>query len=364
MADSCLVYVGTYTDPIAHVPESTGKGVMLYTLDLADGSLSQCAVAEGVVNPSYLAFSPDKRFLYAVSEINERGGHVAAFARDEESGSLTLLNQQPAHGQAACYLLVDHTGRYLLTANYMDGSACVYPIEEDGSLGELSDWVQHEGTGPNPRQDRAHIHCVQFDRNQRYLFLSDLGTDRIVGYTLEREEGRFVPHNEVHVQPGGGPRHFLFSEGGRFGYSLQELDSTLVVFSYEEEKGELTKIQTIATLPDDFAGENITSTLRIHPSGRFLYVANRGHNSIAIYEIDQQEGTLTLVGRQLSGGVWPRDFNIEPSGQYLLVGHQDSDTIVTFRIDQETGALQPLRETAVPTPVCIQFLEIAGSDEH
>lgn len=358
-----FAYIGTYTEPIAHVSESTGEGIILYELAMADGSLRQRAVKRGVVNPSYLTLSPDQRYLYAVSELNEPGGHVVAYARDE-SGTLSYLNRQPAYGEAACYLVVDGTGRYLLTANYMDGSACVYPLAEDGSIGELAYRVQHEGSGPRPRQNRAHIHCVRFDKKQRYLFLSDLGTDRLAGYTLDLETGELIPHNSTPVQPGGGPRHFLFSNDGRFGYSLQELDSTLLVFTYDQRQGELTRIQSFSTLPEDFIGENITSTLRLHPSGNFLYAANRGHNSLAIYAVDQGAGTLTLVGYQPSGGVWPRDFNIDPSGKYLLVGHQDSDNIVTFRIDQETGALNTVAETAVPTPVCILFLEAGGSYEH
>ncbi len=353
----CLVYVGTYTDPIAHVPESTGEGIYLYELNPGDGSLSYIGQTDGVINPSYLTLSPDKRFLYAVSELNAPGGHVVAYALDPQSGMLTYLNRQPAHGEAACYLVVDSSGRYLLTANYMDGSACVYPIKEDGSLGEVSHRVQHTGSGPSPRQDRAHIHCVTFDRNGRYVFLSDLGQDKLVGYTLDRERGQLVPHNETDIQPGGGPRHFVFSQDGRFGYSLQELDGTVAVFSYDGERGRLSKVQLLSTLPGGFEGENLTSTLRIHPSGRFLYAANRGHNSVAIYTINQDDGTLTLTGHVPSGGVWPRDFNIEPSGRYLLVGHQDTDNIVTYSIDQATGKLTAVQEAKVPTPVCICFLE-------
>jgi len=358
MTDKRLVYVGTYTDPIAHVPDSTGEGIYLYELDLTDGSLTWLDTMAGIVNPSYLAFSPDRTALYAVSELNERGGHVASFSIRPSDGTLEYLNQQPAHGQAACYLVADVTGQYVLTANYMDGSACVYPIRNDGSLDDASQRIEHHGSGPNPRQDRAHIHCVTFDRSARFVFLSDLGMDKLVGYSLDLDKGQLVPHNETSIQPGGGPRHFVFSPDGRFGYSLQELDGSIVVFEYDEVKGELNPIQTVSTLPEGFEGENITSTLLIHPSSRFLYAANRGHNSIAIYLINQDRGTLEVVDWQPTGGTWPRDFNIDPSGRYLLVGHQDSDNIVTFQVDQETGSLQPVAESEVPTPVCIRFLEV------
>jgi 6-phosphogluconolactonase len=357
VADTVLVYVGTYTDPIAHVPDSTGEGIYLYRLDLSDGSLTWLDTTAGIVNPSFLTFGPDRSTLYAVSELNERGGHVASLAIDPENFTLRLMNQQPAHGQAACYLVVDSTGQYVLTANFMDGSACVYPIREDGSLEDASHRIEHQGSGPNPRQNRAHIHCVTFDRAGRYVFLSDFGIDKLVGYALDLNEGRLVPHNETAIQPGGGPRHFVFRSDGRFGYSLQELDGTVVVFSYDQEKGELHPIQTVSTLPEGFKGKNTTSTLHIHPSFRFLYAANRGHNSIVIYEVDEKEGTLDIVGWEASGGIRPRDFNIEPSGKYLLVGHQHSDNIVTFYIDPDTGELLAVRESEVPTPACIQFLE-------
>jgi 6-phosphogluconolactonase len=355
-----LVYVGTYTAPISHVPESTGKGIHIYEFSESDETLNYVGAATDIVNPSYLAISANRRFLYAVSEVDGPEGYVAAYAIDPESGLLTFLNRQPAHGEAACYLVVENSDQYLLTANYMSGSACVYPIKFDGRLDEVVHRIEHNGSGPHPRQECAHIHCATLDPENRFVIVSDLGIDRLTTYGLDRRSGTLISQTQTAVRPAGGPRHFVFSQDGRYGYSLQELDNTIDAFSYDPNSGTLEQIQTCSTVPENFEGDSTASAIRLHPNSRFLYASNRGHDSIAVFHIDSNNGLLSLANICASDGQCPRDFNIVTSGKYLLVGHQNTDDIVIFRINQDTGDLESTNKVKVPTPVCIQMLERKG----
>jgi len=359
VAEKMLVYVGTYT-------RRGSKGIYIYVMDPETGSLKPAGKAVNLNNPSFLAISPQKGSLYAVNEVHSfmgrRSGAVSSFMIDGETGELTPLNSKPSGGTSPCYVTVDGTGRYVLTANYSSGSLCVLPVMDDGSLGEATDIIQHEGSSIDPkRQMGPHAHSVVVDPSNRYVYAADLGIDKIMIYKFDVERGKLKPNDQpwVRTQPGAGPRHFTFHPNERFAYVINELDSTIIAFSYDRESGRLKPVQTVSTLPDGYEGANYPADIHVDPSGMFLYGSNRGHDSIAIYRIDGETGRLSLIGHESTRGRSPRNFAIDPSGDFLLVANQDTDNIVGFRIDRETGMLEPTgEETKVPAPVCIKFLPL------
>jgi 6-phosphogluconolactonase len=359
--DRILVYVGTYTT-------KGSAGIYVYRLDPDTGALELASTAPGLKNPSFVAIHPQGRYLYAVSEVLEYagrpGGSVGAFSRDPETGALALLNQQPSHGTAPCHLCVDQTGQFVLAANYGGGSICVLPIEQDGTLGEATDFVQHRGSSVHPRrQEGPHAHSVTLDPANRFAFVADLGLDRIMVYQLDLANGKLLPHDEpwAQVHAGAGPRHFAFHPNGRYAYVIHELNSTLTVFAYDPARGTLKELQTLSTLPEGFTDTNYCADVHVSPSGRFVYGSNRGHDSIVIFQVDQDTGQLTYVDHEPTQGKTPRNFAIDPGGVFLLAANQDSDTIVTFRIDQQTGRLEPTGHvTSVSMPVCVQMTRGLG----
>jgi 6-phosphogluconolactonase len=358
------VYIGTYTRRESFV-DGKAEGIYAYRLDPSTGALTYAATVRDVVNPSFLTVGLLGDRLYAVNEITgDHGPHgtVSAFAIDPETGGLTFLNKQSSNGLAPCYVSVDGTGRYVLVANYESGSLCVLPVQENGRLGEATDVVQLHGSGPNPqRQEGPHAHMILPGPGGQTLFAVDLGTDRIMLYHLDRERGKLVPADPPWIQlpAGTGPRHLTFHPNGRVAYVISELQSTVTVLRYDAGRNRLEQVQTISTLPIDFEGENLGAEIAVAPSGRFAYASNRGHNSIAIYEVDQASGELALIGHEPSQGAGPRFFTIDPTGTLLLVANQDSDTVVTFRIDQNTGELAATGHVMdVPTPVCLRLLQV------
>ncbi len=362
--DSVLwLYIGTYTRRAAHV-QGKSEGIYLLHLDLKQGALHPAGQVTGVDNPSYLALAPDGQHLYAVNEVSDFGGKasgaVSAFAIDPETGSLTFINQQPSQGAAPCHVTVEASGRYVLAANYGGGSVVMFPIQRDGRLGVASDFVQHEGSSVNPqRQEGPHAHSINVDPNNRFALAADLGLDKILIYRLDLETGKLTPNPEqpwARVKAGAGPRHLAFHPNGRFVYVINELDSTMTAFAYDGERGTLKEIQTLSTLPEDFQGRSHCADVHVHPSGKFVYGSNRGHDSIVIYACDEGSGELKLVGHEPTQGAVPRDFALDPTGTYLLAANQNSDNIVVFRIDARSGRLTPTGHVAqVPTPVCIQM---------
>jgi 6-phosphogluconolactonase len=352
-----MVYVGTYTG-------SKSKGIYLFHLDMATGKLTPAGIAAECANPSFLALHPNGRFLYAVNEVSDfdtaNSGAATAFAIDRETGKLTLLNQQSAKGAGPCHLTVDPSGKNILVANYGGGSVAVLPIQPDGRLGEATAFVQHQGSSVNPgRQKEPHAHSINVDAANRFAFAADLGLDKVLVYRFDPQKGTLAPNDPpaAAVAPGAGPRHFAFHPDGRRAYVLNEIDSTVTAFDYDAKTGTLKTLQTLPTLPTGFQGNNSTAEVVVHPSGKFLYCSNRGHDSIAIFTIDAQSGRLTAAGHQPTGGKTPRNFNVDPTGAYLLAANQDSDSIAVFRIDPITGALTPTGPTVqAPTPVCIRFL--------
>jgi 6-phosphogluconolactonase len=354
-AKKYLVYVGTYTR------DTKSGGIYRMELDLATGKLSAPVVAGKADNPSFLAIHPTGKFIYAVNEVGDfdkkkGAGAVSAFAIDAKTGDLSMLNQQSSEGDAPCHLVVDKTGKYVLAANYNGGNAVALSIEEDGKLGKMTGIVQHKGKSVNAsRQEKPHAHSINLDPANRFAFVADLGTDQVVIYRLDK--GELAYNGFVSMKPGAGPRHFAFHPNGKFAYVINELNSTVTAMRYDAKKGALEVIESVSTLPADYKGETTTAEVVVHPSGKFLYGSNRGHDSIAVFTIDQETGKLTPAGHQGKGIKTPRNFAIEPTGKFCLVANQNGGTVLVFRIDPETGKLEPTEGKAeVPAPVCVRFL--------
>jgi 6-phosphogluconolactonase len=364
--DPTLVYVGTYTG-------AKSDGIYVFRLQDENPAVSQnitlvpLGLAAPSSNPSFLEVDLKRRLLFAVNEVSEFEGNptgaVSAFAIDRVKGTLTLINQQPSMGAAPCHLALDKSGRHLFVANYSSGSVSVLPVAADGRLGAASDVVQHTGSSVNPeRQKGPHAHCVTIDRANRFVFVCDLGLDRVLAYRFDARRGKLTSHDPpfARVKPGAGPRHMVFLPDGRFAYVINELSSTVTAFRYDAKAGALHDVQTISTLPERFDGANTGAEVDVHPSGKWLYASNRGHNGVALFTIDSKNGTLTYVEAQGTGGLKPRHFGIEPSARYLAVGNQDSDTILVARIDAGNGRLTPSGILAnAPSPVCMKFLPLS-----
>ena len=352
-AESVDVYFGTYNKP--GFPE----GIYHAVLDMKTGSLSIPELAAAATDPTFIEIHPNSKFIYAVTERNP--GAVSAFAIEPETKKLRLINSSKSCGKAPCHLCTSNDGRTLLVANYTSGSVASIPINKDGSLSEPASSIQHTGTSVNPkRQEGAHAHSINLSPDNRFAYAADLGLDKIMVYKLDSESGRLLPNDpsEIKIKPGAGPRHFTFSPDGKYAYLINELDETIVAFVYDPENGNLSEIQTISTLPEDFTGTSYCAEVKIHPNGKFLYGSNRGHDSIVTYKIDPSKGTLTLLGFQNSGIKNPRNFNIEQTGKFCVVANQDSDTVIVFRINQETGLLETTDHVVkIGKPVCVRFLQ-------
>lgn len=348
------LYVGTYT-------RGRSRGIYRARMDLSTGAIGVEGVVEGIENPSYLALSPNRSHLYAVSEVDDfavLGGGIVAYEIDR-GGGLRELNRQPSRGAHPCYVSVDHTGRYLFVANYTGGNAAVLPIAADGSLGAAIEVVQHEGSGPNAeRQQGPHAHWAATDPTNRFVFVVDLGIDRVMGYRFDPATGSLQLEEEAGVvaRPGAGPRHLDFHPNGLRAFVINELDSTLTALSYDPATGSMESLGTVSTLPEGFSGENSCADIHVHPGGRFVYGSNRGHDSIAVYRIDDATGRLTLVQHRSTLGRIPRNFAIDPSGRFLVAANQESDSLVVFSIDPDSGRLTPVGGPVdVPVPVCVRF---------
>lgn len=355
-----FVFIGTYTS-------GNSEGIYVSRLNLETGTLAPAELVAKTANPSFLALHPSRPLLYAVNEIDDFGGEkagaVSAFALDPQSGRLTFLNQQSSRGGAPCHLVIDKAGRSVLVANYTGGSVAVLPIAGDGRLGPASSFVQHAGSSVNPRRQEApHAHSINLDAANRFAVVADLGLDKVLVYRFDPRNRTLTPNEppSTSVAPGAGPRHFAFHPGGQWAYVINELDSTLTAFTYGPERGVLKKRQTVSTLPSGFDGQSTTAEVQVHPSGRFLYGSNRGHDSLAMFSIDDRTGELQPLGHQSTLGKTPRNFGIDPTGRYLLAANQATDTIVIFAIDSETGTLSPTGSALdVPSPVCVKMMVAA-----
>ena len=346
------VFFGTYNQ---QGPTPREEGIYVYQFDAGRGQFSSIGVVSAAPNPSFLTLSPDGHCLYCTHELVEYkgqpGGGLSAFSLDSDLPR--LLNSQPTHGVHPCYIAVnDHS---VFTANYTSGSLTVYPRHADGRLGEPAQVIKHEGHSIHvQRQESAHVHSTLIDLSGKYLIVADLGIDKLVVYRMEN--GPLVWHSDVSLSPGSGPRHTVFHPNGRWLYCSNELASTVTAFQYDSAQGTLREFQTIAGLPQDFAAESTAAHIAITPNGHFLYMSNRGHDSLAMFAVDGQTGRLTATGFTTTLGKTPRNFAIDPAGEWLVAANQDSDSVVLFRIHQETGALTPTGlPLNVPTPVFVLF---------
>ena len=334
-----LAYVGSYT---SRQRSGRGEGISVYRIDPANGTWTEAQVVRGVENPSWLALDRQQRFLYAA---HGDGDIVTAFRIDDQTGLLTYLGTQATKGKNGVRLGIDATNKYIVVANYSSGTIAALPIKDDGALGPLTHLPELKGKpGPHrTQQESSHPHDIVFDPRGRFIVVPDKGLDAVFVFKLDTASGALMPAEPPSVasRPGAGPRHADFHPTRPFVYVINELDSTITTFRFDAERGGLTPLQTITTLPPSYTGNNTTSEIAVAPSGRFLYGSNRGHDSLAIFAIDDATGTLSPVGWEPTQGKTPRFFAIEPSGTYLYAANQDSDTIVTFRIDPGSGKLTP-----------------------
>ncbi|ARS52360.1 lactonase family protein [Kushneria konosiri] len=383
------VYVGTYTGPNTApggVAPSQAKGIYVFRMDPAQGGLTPVQVM-AAENPSFLALSPDGRYLYSVNELgpDDDGrpqGRVSAYRIDPKNGELAFINTRPTQGSWTCHCSVHPSGRYLFAANYGTGSFSVFPLGANGDIEEMSDLVEspRNGLGPDGvRQEGAHAHMMITGPGAHHVFGVDLGADRVLAFTLDMDSGRLSPGPVpyANVASGNGCRHMVFHPQKPFAYVLNELSSTVDVFDFYPERGSFIQTQSLSTLPADSefgrpvfnpdnpgevpGGSNTTAELRIHPQGHALYATNRGMNSIAIFRIDDESGQLVNTGWVSSGGEIPRGMNLDASGRFLYVGNQNSDTIKVFGIDPQSGALEgPVHTVNSPVPVDFAFTAVSG----
>jgi 6-phosphogluconolactonase len=342
-------FVGTYTKP------QGSKGIYRYTLDTESGKVGGGELVAETPNPTFLAVHPGGKYLYAANETNP--GEASAFAIGE-NGKLALLNKQSAKGGGTCHIAVDAPGKNVLVANYGTGSVAVLPIKADGSLAEATGFDQHTGSSADKaRQQGPHAHSIYVDPSGKWVYSCDLGTDRIDGYRFDASKGTISPDETAtgHAPPGSGPRHLAFHPKADFACVINEMLSTISVFARTPATGALRLAQTISTLPADFSGKSSTAEIFVHPNGKFLYGSNRGHDSIALFQIGT-DGTLSLKGHTPTGGKTPRNFALDPTGHWLLAANQDTNDFFVFKIDQETGALSATgQRIECGAPVCIVF---------
>lgn len=355
-------YFGTYT-----TGDSKSKGIYTAVFDSKTGALSTPVLATESVNPSFLAIDAKRGFVFAVNEISEgdgRGNASVSSFRIQSDGTLEPINSKPSHGGAPCHCNIDATGKFLLIANYVGGNLAVYPIAENGSLGDATSIVNHEGSSiDRSRQEQPHAHSINLSSDNRFAYAADLGTDKIMIYRFDDQAGTLEPTSpdSVAITPGGGPRHFSLHPSGKFAYTNHELTAKVSAMSRDVQSGALKVISTLSTLPADAQVRKSTAECLVHPNGKFLYVSNRGHDSIACYKIDSSSGEPMIVSIVHTEGNEPRNFSIDPTGKWLLAANQNSDTVVVFAIDQQSGVISATENRCeVGRPVCVRMLVAAG----
>jgi 6-phosphogluconolactonase len=356
---SYLVFVGTYTGPVS-------KGIYAYRFNPGTGQAISLGLVAETANPSFLAIDPNRRFLYAVNEISEyqgqRSGSVSAFAIDQRSGRLALLNRVASRGDGPCYVSLDKTGKYVLVTNYGSGSIAVFPVLDDGRLGEATTVIQHSGHGPDrQRQEGPHPHQIDLSADNRFAIVTDLGLDQLLVYPFDPAKGTLAASQPPYakVAPGAGPRHFSFAPHADFLYVINELQSNVSQYSYETAAGKVQQLATVSALPEGFRGTSYAAEIAMDPEGKFLYASNHGHDSIAIFAIDSAAGTPRFLEAVSTGGKTPRHFEIAPGGTYLFAANQESNQIVVFKIDKSTGQLTPSGLVLdVPSPACVKFVRV------
>lgn len=358
LGDEYWVFYGTYT-------RGTSKGIYVSRFNAEEGTLSEPVLAAEAQNPSFLALHPQKPLLYAVGELWEmsgrRTGSVSAFAVDVRSGRLSLINQQPSGGSGPCHVSVDATGRFVLVANYGGGSVAVLPVSPDGGLGPTVCLIKQEGKSVHPtRQTSPHAHQIGFNPTGKLVVVPDLGLDQVLLFDWDGTRGQLTPHKPpfVQVPPGSGPRHFAFHPSGKVLYVLNELTTTVSIFACDDG-GPSRLLQSVSALPADFTGQNTAAEIAVHPTGRFVYTSNRGHDSVAVFAVSDGGKRLELKINVSTQGKTPRFIGVDPTGRYLLAANQDTNNVVIFKIDSETGIPTPTgKQVSVGAPVCLVFYPV------
>jgi len=354
-ADEPLVFISAFT-------AGDDGAIHAYQLETKTGRLKLIHRTTDAENPFFMAVSPDGKFLYSIHAEKfgeEDHGQVAAYEIEGRTGRLKLLNRQSARGAGSCYLDVDATGKTVLVANYFTGSVASLPVQEDGSLGEASSFIQHAGSSVDPkRQDGPYSHCIVVSPDNRFACAADLGIDQVLCYQLDAATAKLSPNQQPFVKtpPGAGPRHLTFHPNGKHLYVINELKNSVTLFDYAAESGMLIRRQTTSTLPDGFDDTSYCADVKITPNGKYLYGTNRGHDSLAAYSIGA-DGRLTMIGIEPSLGKGPQNLAISPCGELLLCANMPENNVVVFRIDPETGGLKSVGEpVSMPKPTCIMLL--------
>jgi 6-phosphogluconolactonase len=357
-ANEYYLLAGTYTS-------GKSEGIYVYKFNAANGESKYISAAK-TSNPSFLAISPDEKFVYAVNENADSTrftvtGYVASFSFNKKSGTLTFINRQESGGKHPCYVAVDKTGKWIFAGNYSSGSLALFHVNKNGNLDKASQVIQHSGKSiVKGRQDEPHVHSTFISNDNKTLYVSDLGTDKLMMYQFNNKSGKLsaAPMPFVSTKPGSGPRHFDIHPNGKFAYLMEELSGGVSVFQLQKNGG-LSFIQNISGLPRDFSGIIGSADIHVSPDGKFLYCSNRGEsNTIGILKIDEKTGLLTWVGAQSTLGIAPRNFSFDPTGNFLLVANQSSDEIVIFNRNKETGLLTDSgKRISIPSPVCIKWIK-------
>ncbi|AOS43374.1 6-phosphogluconolactonase [Lacunisphaera limnophila] len=357
LATSLLIFLGTYTPA-----GGESRGIYSVRLDPVSGHLSEPVLVAATPNPTFLAWHPDGRTLYALSESGtvdgKAGGALAAFRYDAATGSLSPLNTEATGGIGLAHVAVDASGRTAAVISYNGGYTAAFPLLADGRLGARTSLIPHTGPlGPHAqRQDKPHPHSITYSPDNRFVYVCDLGLDRVFHYRLDPAAATLTPAGTTATAPGAGPRHSKFSADGRFLYVINELNGTIGVFAAEPASGALTPVQAIGTLPADFTGTSICAEIRLSPDGRFVYGSNRGHDSLVVFARDAAAGTLTLVEIVPTGGKHPRNFNLSPDGRWLVCGNRDSNNVTVFAVNPASGRLTRTAQTlSAPQAVCVLF---------
>jgi 6-phosphogluconolactonase len=352
-----LVYIGTYT-------HTASKGIYAYRFSPATGAVVPLGLVAETAHPSYLVTHPNHRFLYAVNEhesATEPGNTISAFAMDKKTGKLRFLNRVSSKGVGPCYIAINKSGKFLVTANFGSGSVAAFPIHPDGRLGDASGFVQHHGSSIRPdTQAGPHAHCVVFSPDDRFVIVADRGLDKVFVYRLDHLSGALQPNDPpfIMLHPGWGPRHLAFHPNGRYLYLISEMGSMLTTLAYDADAGTLKELQSISALPEGFSGHSSSAEVQVDRAGRFVYGSNRGDDSIGVFAVDANTGTLTPVEHVSTQGKTPRNFSLDPTATYLFAANQNSASVVIFRVDPATGELTPTGQTLkdATEPSCVLFV--------
>ncbi len=353
-----IIYIGTFS-------ELGSKGIYVLEFDRSSGDLSLIQTIAGKESPNFLAVHPHGKFLFSVNSQGldqmKQWGSVTSYAIDQKTGKLSMINEQPSYGKGPCHVSVYPTGKWIFVSNYSDGIVTILPITQDGKIGVSSQRLQLVGSSIDPeRQQGPHTHSAIPTLDGRFLYASDLGIDKVMIYNFNNANGTIAAAKQpwVEVPEGSGPRHFVIHKNSELAFLAEEMSSTLHAFRVNPTDGSLTSYFRMSTLPKGYSGESYVADIHLNPMGTKLYVSNRGHNSIAIFDVNAVNGNIKFIKTVPSGGDYPRNFMIEPSGKFAFVANQNSDNIVVFSIDEQGILNQTNSSIDLPSPVCVKYLMI------